>query len=388
MTKRRRYRAAHSFLSRLYRNRKENMIVGIFSLPAGTMKWFTSIEEAAEFIANSKCDVYVQACLCPIGLMRGSNSHKIRGKKTNVVGMPGLWADIDRAHEVHSNSENLPPDIPTAMKVLERLPRPSYLILSGHGLQGWWLFADGVWHIKDDKIRRRASQLSQGFNKVLKQFGEQSNFKFDSTFDLARVMRCPGSMNYKDPKDVKEVRLIRRFGPYYQVEQLEAFVRDNIEADSGASVRLDLCSSRAANVDNIVTDNGAHNFVIRADARPPKEKLEAALCNLDSFSLTWNFDRKSEFGEDVSSYDMSIANHLVQAGWSDQEVVDAVIAFRRNRGKPKLRRSYLALTLSKAKANIVRPHFVWNDSHMDDAEMDDGGDEQRWLCEGGDDELE
>ena len=54
-----------------------------------------------------------------------------------------------------------------------------------------------------------------------------------------------------------------------------------------------------------------------------------------------------------SAYDMSLATMAIQAGWSDQEVVNLIICWRRKHDHDlKLRENYYVVTLDKAKEPI------------------------------------
>ena len=54
-----------------------------------------------------------------------------------------------------------------------------------------------------------------------------------------------------------------------------------------------------------------------------------------------------------SAYNMSMATMAMQAGWSDQEVVNLLICWRRKHGHDlKLRENYYLMTLDKAREPI------------------------------------
>ena len=66
------------------------------------------------------------------------------------------------------------------------------------------------------------------------------------------------------------------------------------------------------------------------------------------FRKSWEQDRSA------SAYDMSMATIALGAGWSDHEVVNLLICWRRKHGHDlKLREGYYEITLAKAKEPIV-----------------------------------
>lgn len=67
-------------------------------------------------------------------------------------------------------------------------------------------------------------------------------------------------------------------------------------------------------------------------ASPPAEKLSALLANDRKFRLSWERKRQDLSDQSLSTYDLSLASIAVQAAWSDQEITDLLIAFRRSHG--------------------------------------------------------
>ena len=86
---------------------------------------------------------------------------------------------------------------------------------------------------------------------------------------------------------------------------------------------------------------------------PPLLKLEALQKANPKFRKSWEQDRKDMADQSPSAYDMSMATIALGAGWSDQEVVNLLICWRRKHGHDlKLRENYYVMTLDKAKEPI------------------------------------
>ena len=90
------------------------------------------------------------------------------------------------------------------------------------------------------------------------------------------------------------------------------------------------------------------------EADPSILKLEVLLKANPKFRKSWEQDRKDMNGQSASAYDLSMATIALGAGWSDQEVVNLLICWRRKHGHDlKLRENYYVVTLYKAKEPIV-----------------------------------
>ena len=79
----------------------------------------------------------------------------------------------------------------------------------------------------------------------------------------------------------------------------------------------------------------------------------ALLENDIKFRRAWKRNRPDLQDQSASSYDMSLANLAVLAGWLDQEIANLLIAWRRENKEDlakAMRRDYIMRTIAKAKA--------------------------------------
>ena len=87
------------------------------------------------------------------------------------------------------------------------------------------------------------------------------------------------------------------------------------------------------------------------EAEPSAVRLDALLTADPKFRRSWGQDRKDQ---SPTAYNLSLATMAMQAGWSDQEVVNLLICWRRKHGHDlKLGEGYYEIILSKAKEPIV-----------------------------------
>lgn len=134
----------------------------------------------------------------PLKEMPGKYS---RGKKSDVKALVACWVDIDIAGPGHK-LENLCPDEEAAYELLKKMPhRPTVVVHTGGGLHAYW-FLKQPFEINDKQQLERASKALKGWENLLK---SKTDYKIDSTAELARVLRLPGTKNWKneEPRDVK-----------------------------------------------------------------------------------------------------------------------------------------------------------------------------------------
>ena len=178
----------------------------IWMLPDKKSRWYAHFENVTtDMRFHEREDVYTGVGLAPKDALRLPSSKRL--KEWEVAGIAAFWADIDVAHPVHKKSEHLPPSIERALEVIAKLPfTPTIVVDSGHGLQLWWVFQE-PWIFADEDERESARRVCQWWHKMLKDLFKAHGWTVDSTFDLARVMRLPGTWNNKDPQDRRQVEV-------------------------------------------------------------------------------------------------------------------------------------------------------------------------------------
>jgi hypothetical protein len=145
--------------------------------------------------AATKHSVYTDVYL-GCGLSPTDNGPDHRCKAAEVVAIPGLWADVDIAGPAHKG-KGLPPDLDVAWSVINDMPLPPSLVVnSGHGLQPWWLLP-APWVFAGGGERDDAASLVQEWQGRLHEIAARKKWTLDSTHDLARILRLPGTLNRK-----------------------------------------------------------------------------------------------------------------------------------------------------------------------------------------------
>lgn len=194
------------FFNNLWGEPPPTGIVNIVTLPDKGIYSFQSdqIEKALELIENVKhsVNVYCEMCLQQSFPLRGK-----RGKVDEASVMPGIWLDLDIAGPNHS-ANNYLPSIEVAFDFLnETWPfRPTIVNFTGGGLHCYWLFHE-PWIFQQHAERLLGQSLSRMFQRyIIKVAGERDN-KIDNTSDLPRILRVPGTFNYKSGQPVP-VRMI------------------------------------------------------------------------------------------------------------------------------------------------------------------------------------
>jgi hypothetical protein len=120
-----------------------------------------------------------------------------RGGSDDIGHLPALVLDVDVEHHTHKTDEALPATLEDAHQLLADFPAPPTAIVnSGHGLQAWWLLDEPV-------TGGEAAPVLTRWRYTWSDLAQQRGWHLDNVFDLARIMRLPGTWNRKaDPVPV------------------------------------------------------------------------------------------------------------------------------------------------------------------------------------------
>jgi hypothetical protein len=160
----------------------------------GPSTFTTSVTEAAELVAGA-IDVYTRITTI------GERPKEGRGKAADSVAVPGLWLEVDVNGAPDGHGGVIAGAFDTAeagLELAEKILPLTMAVRSGYGGHGYALFPE-PWILETDKDRAEATALVRRYQTAVRELAkaELGISKLDSTHDLARVFRPPGSFNHK-----------------------------------------------------------------------------------------------------------------------------------------------------------------------------------------------
>lgn len=338
---------AKEFLTALWPEVPERGAIQMWRLSDKKTFTFRVPDAAAGFAGqHTKDDVYLAAGLSPTSHLGKATQRTMAGR---VCGIPGLWADID-VNGGPEGKTGAAPTIAAAESLAHFALEPTIIVNSGYGLQAWWLLED-PWFFGDDDTaeaqRDQAASLVRAYQALLREQAKKDGFGLDSTHDLARLMRMPGTFNCKGVRAgvvPAPVEVVYEDGPRYEIEKFVEVTRahmavsmETMRMQTGAGVDIELRGENSS---------------------PPMLRIEELIKISDDFKHAWNRGKGSSGRPTKTSpnqWDMSIANHMAWAGFTAQEICDAISYHRLRFGDPKakyMRMDYMTRTIGKALASI------------------------------------
>lgn len=331
------------FLDLLWQYKPEEQYILVWTLQEKRSHWFQDVAKAAEFVAGAVegMDVYVG-----VGLSKENHGPARRCKSEEVSGICGIGTDLDLKSEAHGDKA-LPATIKDALSVLPAAMPPTIIIVTGNGVHAWWLFKEPYMFDSDDE-RKNVARVITRWHTMLRRNSAAKGWVYDRLSDLARVLRIPGTKNHKDPANPKDVTVHSQTGRLYNLYELEEFLDDAAIPDPEEE-------ERAANEWRERFANKA--LVINTAARIPEEMLNTWMDpkQVDpqtalKFRHTWNRQRHDLKDQTGSGYDLALADFGVDAGLSEQQIVDLIIHHRRiHKQKQRTKLDYYQRTIAKAQ---------------------------------------
>src|SRR5882724_2210965 len=353
--------SALEFLSAIFGNKPVNDLICIWQLnktgpeEASTRHFYADITQAATFATRQKeagTDVYFGVATVATKPRSG------RGKHDAMAGIGGIHLDIDVAHpdkRVHKKG-NLPPTIDAAVELVNSIELPvSMIVHSGYGIHAYWLFKD-FWTFAGDneaEERAEAAKLIEVWQRMFKWRAAKNKWDVDSVHDLTRVLRIPGTLNYKIAESpvLAAISYLDNDKRYTTAdfEGLLDTLRAQLPKEKATSPQARV---QASNVTQLKPDIDAPwkrvDITVDDNADIGAAIFEALTANSKKFKKTWERKRSDLPDQSRSSYDMALANLCIVNGLTDQETVNVMIAHRRKYGDPAHRIDYYQRTIFDA----------------------------------------
>jgi hypothetical protein len=136
-----------------------------------------------------------------------------QGKKEDIRFVSGFFADIDYGEEGHQKPSFFSSE-EDALGAIGSFPlTPTYVMHTGHGFQCLWLFADTIEIGKDIGLEEY-----EAINRNI-----QVAIGADTTPDITRLLRLPGSFNVKDPDNPVPVMIVQENNETYSLAHFDNF---------------------------------------------------------------------------------------------------------------------------------------------------------------------
>lgn len=125
-----------------------------------------------------------------------------RGDASQITRLKALWADLDFKDSGLGNAESSKEVIDMLSDMLNA--HPSAVVFSGYGLQPYWEVEDG--EITDNN-RVYMMGLLKRWGQFVQRVASISGGHVDPVYDLPRVLRAPGTKNYKQADSPVDTRV-------------------------------------------------------------------------------------------------------------------------------------------------------------------------------------
>lgn len=178
---------------------------------------------SASAFCDAKEDVYFSLAIAPQGIgeyQRVSNS--------TAAGMAAIAIDLDYGEDGHKVKKYFPTQ-QAALAFAQGISLPpSIIVHSGNGLHVYWLL-DQHFMYANEADRDMAYKLACRWSDYIKSEVARRGYDLDSTYDLARVYRVPGTKNFKDITDPKDVSVLSHTDARYSLDAIRGAIPESIK---------------------------------------------------------------------------------------------------------------------------------------------------------------
>jgi hypothetical protein len=288
----------------------------------------------------------------------------MRATNDTTAGLLALAVDIDIRSDLH-DTKPYPPDLDAARRVYQSVPlAPTMIVHTGNGLHAWWCFAE-PWLVEDaaDPAVERAAMydLARSWSATLRFHADRmGQWKIDSTFDLARVLRMPGTLNAKPGGDPKPV-VLESINPglRYDPSDFEAALADPEVIAAYSSDLAGLTVKELPGVDLNRVWTRVNSATYRANQfEPPWLTDMLEVMPGSTLDAVWSGDRTASGDPSPSGVDAALVRCLINTKHvTTEHLVEAVMCrrLRSDEGVEKVdphrRTSYIVHTIARIQAS-------------------------------------
>lgn len=289
---------AKEFFKEIYKGCNQGFVT-LTSLPDRKTKWFkvSEIEKISNVAENvgQKTNVFFG-----VGLRNKILSNGLRGSEKDISCITTLYADIDVKGDAHAQ-KSLPKAVNDAVTFLNNLKiQPSIIVKSGNGIHGYWLL-EKPFKIENDKGRSYVVSIFKGFGKYINSEAKKFNWRIDNVYDLARILRVPGSVNHKLKGGIK-CEVIKSSLQRYNLKEFNQYTHCN---DMGAPI-----SKNAHGVEKVVESCEFIKYCVDNASNLPEPLWHAMITNLAPLKGGNNAIHK--FSESYPKYNFDETERKIQ----------------------------------------------------------------------------
>jgi hypothetical protein len=330
----------HEFLNLLWQYKPEDQYILIWTHPDKKSRWFTNVPAAADYVAsiNGGRDIYVG-----VGLSKEDYGPTRRCVAEEITGITAVWADLDLFSEAHQKP--LPRTIPEALSIIPPMMPPTLVIATGNGIHAWWLLKEPS-IFDNEEERKDAAATVHRWHTLLRINASAKGWAFERLADLSRVLRIPDTQNLKDSNQPKNVTVYScDLSHRHNLSDFDEFLDDVAIPDPDAE------RGAARDWQERFADKP---LVISLDSRIPQDLIDGWMAADMRFNNTWLRQRHDLKDQTNSGYDMALADFGVQAGLSEQQIVDLIVHHRALHGKGhRTRIDYYQRTIANASKRTL-----------------------------------
>ena len=246
-----------------------------------------------------------------------------QGTKEHIREVIAFCADVEAGQTGHKKTSFYATKEEALQAIRSFMYRPSFIIDSGHGYHCLWLFKE-PYILGEDVDLEYYEAMNRGIQKVL---------KADTTADVTRILRVPGSVNVKDPAHPIRCEMVEDSGDRYNLEDFETYITP------------------------VLLDAAAVDFNLKLETvKTSRKNLSPRINKI----ISEGADPSDPSNTDRSSLIQTVVDAMVAKGYKDNEIY-SVLTDKDLKISEKIltekkselaKKQYIALSISKAKTFI------------------------------------
>jgi len=199
-------------------------VARLFGPRAAPVSSETMVEDFARSVNEDQADAWFGVCARVAGL---DAYHQ--GRRDQLVACPALWLDVDIGTAGHA-SKKLPASLEVVVdEYLRKIPiEPTRVHATGGGIHCWWQLDQPIVFATTTAPGHQLAEVQDLMRRWQAQFiaiAQQRGEHVDDTSDLTRILRLPGTSNWKTGT-ARAVTILAYGGPRVSLDQIREALKD------------------------------------------------------------------------------------------------------------------------------------------------------------------
>ena len=175
----------------------DKIIIGARRSGRGKISFAPALVSQADQVQAALTEMNAWYSVCPIRSDWRATRPNQRNTAADAVALRTLWVDLDLAPDKLPSKGHIDATLASLTRIMGE---PAARVFTGGGVHAYWPIDPIEWSHGNQGALLQAQHVVKSWGRAVKKAAIEAGGAADTVFDLARIMRIPGTKNVKGLK--------------------------------------------------------------------------------------------------------------------------------------------------------------------------------------------